>query len=90
MQMQTVLDNVRDLLETIPETRFNDHLLYVHYLETYYKVPFTRENFIKFKQSFEGISRARRKIQEAYPDLTVEYYLNVRMGKQEEFFKLFK
>ena len=77
MQMQTVLDNVRDLLETIPETRFNDHLLYVNYLEVYYKVLFTRENFIKFKQSFEGISRARRKIQEIYPELTLEHALGI-------------
>jgi hypothetical protein len=88
--MQTVFHNVLDLLEAVPETRGNDHLLYVKYLEVVEKVRFNRNNFIKYQQSFEGISRARRKVQELYPELTAKYVQEKRMDNQEQYSKFYR
>lgn len=60
---------VQHLLETYPNTRNNDHLLYTKYNEKVYQELFTQDHFINYNQSLESISRIRRKIQAKYPML---------------------
>lgn len=58
---------VKEILEYYPETRDNDNLLYVTYIEEYHYVKFTRETFINYEQyglpAFKTIERVRRDIQ---------------------------
>lgn len=58
---------VKELLETYPQTRNNDNLLYVKYIEEYYYTEFNRETFVNYEQrglpSYKSIERTRRKIQ---------------------------
>ena len=57
---------VKELLETYPQTRNNDNLLYVKYIEEYYYTEFNRETFVKYEEkglpSYKSIERCRRKI----------------------------
>ncbi len=58
---------VKEILEYYPETRENDNLLYVTYLEQYHYIEFNRENYINAEElqlpSFKTIERNRRHIQ---------------------------
>lgn len=58
---------VKEILEYYPETRENDNLLYVIYLEQYHYIEFNRENYINAEElqlpSFKTIERNRRYIQ---------------------------
>ena len=83
--MKTIQNNVEMLLRNKPDTRKNDHLMYVQYMEDIIQVPFTRENFLKYLQSFEGISRARRKVQELNPELVDKVTQEKREEKQGEY-----
>lgn len=69
IKTKTIKRNVQLILEKFPKTRSSDHLLYVYYIEKILRTPLTRKSFIRYKQSFEGISRARRKVQQENPDL---------------------
>lgn len=72
IELKTIENQVQYLLEEYPSTRQSDHDLYVQYFETFLHKEFTKENFINQSQSFEGISRARRRVQEQYPELKDE------------------
>ena len=58
---------VKELLEQYPETRNNDNLLYVKYLEEYHYVEFNKNTFIHYEKyglpSYKTVERNRRKIQ---------------------------
>ena len=58
---------VREILETYPETRSNDNLLYVKYIKEYYYIDFNEDTFINYEEyglpNYKSIERARRKIQ---------------------------
>lgn len=58
---------VKELLEQYPETRNNDNLLYVKYLEEYHYVEFNKNTFVNYEKyglpSYKTIERNRRKIQ---------------------------
>lgn len=58
---------VREILETYPETRSNDNLLYVKYIKEYHYIDFNEDTFINYEEyglpSYKSIERARRKIQ---------------------------
>jgi len=69
MNFKYVEQGVHALLINYPETQSNDHLLYTYFMEKILDAQFTKENFIKYQQSFESISRTRRRLQEKYPEL---------------------
>lgn len=58
---------VKELLEQYPETRNNDNLLYVKYLEEYHYIEFNKNTFVHYEKyglpSFKTVERNRRKIQ---------------------------
>lgn len=66
-KIKTVEIRVKELLENIPETRNNDELLYVTYLETYHYIDFSKNVFVNYKEyglpSFKTIERVRRDMQ---------------------------
>jgi len=69
MNFKYVEQGVHALLINYPETQSNDHLLYTLFMEKILDAQFTKENFIKYQQSFESISRTRRRLQEKFPEL---------------------
>jgi len=69
MNFTKIEDGVKTILTDYPETQSNDHLLYVLFMKEIMNVSFDENNFIKYQQSFEGISRARRRLQEKIPEL---------------------
>jgi len=74
---------VKDILEMYPSTRSNDHELYILFFENEFNSPFTKESFLKFMQSFESVSRARRKVQENFPELKDEDTAKIRSEMEE-------
>lgn len=75
-------DRVKSLLETIPATRNSDKVLFWEFYKAEHKVEKMRDIYGSYHQvirgdvlmsrsstSFESISRARRKVQEDFPDL---------------------
>lgn len=66
-KVNVVETRVKEILELYPETRENDNLLYVTYVEEYHYVDFKKDTFINYEQyglpSFKTVERARRKIQ---------------------------
>ena len=66
-KISVVETRVREILEIYPETRENDNLLYVKYVEEYHYVDFSKDVFINYEQyglpSYKTVERARRKIQ---------------------------
>lgn len=67
MKVNVVETRVEEILEVYPETRENDNLLYVKYIEEYHYVDFNRDTFVNYEQyglpSYKTVERARRKIQ---------------------------
>lgn len=67
MKVNVVETRVEEILEFYPETRENDNLLYVKYIEEYHYVDFNRDIFVSYEQyglpSYKTVERARRKIQ---------------------------
>lgn len=67
MKVNVVETRVEEILEFYPETRENDNLLYVKYIEEYHYVDFNRDTFVSYEQyglpSYKTVERARRKIQ---------------------------
>ena len=66
-KIKTVEIRVKELLENVPETRNNDELLYVTYLETYHYINFNKNVFVNYKEyglpSFKTVERIRRDMQ---------------------------
>lgn len=66
-KVNVIETRVKEILEVYPNTRENDNLLYVTYLEEYHYIDFNKEIFINYEEyglpSFKSIERARRKIQ---------------------------
>jgi hypothetical protein len=85
IKIDKIVDNVQYILEKYPETRGNDHLLYVKYIEEIHKCPFNKESFIKYQQSFEGISRARRRVQENHSELVDEVVSAKRREMEQQY-----
>ena len=63
----------QEILEQFPETRENDHLLYIQYVETYHYQEFNREVFAKYKKleipPFSSIERSGRDLRRKFPNL---------------------
>ena len=80
--IDSVQENVRDLLVTYPEVRDNDKLLWLVYLNIHYqlKESMSSESYKRLKDtlldssipSMDTLSRARRKVQEREVDLAGE------------------
>ena len=49
-KINIVETRVKEILEIYPNTRENDNLLYVTYLEEYHYIDFRREKFINYKE----------------------------------------
>ena len=93
MKIENVEKLVKQALERNKETRENDHKLYI---EVAYIINPALAN-VNFKMNFEhakevglppfeSVSRARRKIQEKYPELRANIEVkNARVEKQIEF-----
>ena len=89
---------VKQILETSPATRENDHTLVAHYWasETIHEGPLRIESAKVFLQllatgiltKYSSISRARRKIQEKHVDLRGKSY-NIRQNKAKKAIKHF-
>lgn len=66
-KVNVIETRVKEILEYYPNTRENDNLLYVTYLEQYHYIEFNKDTFINYEEhglpSFKSIERARRKIQ---------------------------
>lgn len=85
-------DKVRYLLETHPEDRDDDFLLYLDCCKYYTDMPTWAVSFEEAMSrhkklgmpSYESITRARRKMQEQHPELRGEKY-QMRMERQEEY-----
>lgn len=82
----TTIEKVKQLLETIPQTRANDNLLIAYFMKDVYKVQNTFDIALKFNVNvYETIRRARQKAQELDPALrpSDEVYQN-RLKKEKE------
>lgn len=71
--MKKTYDKVKFLLETIPITRGNDHILYHEYISTFhyehtFEEAFLNNRYLKIPP-YHSVARARREIQRKYPDL---------------------
>ena len=66
-KINVVETRVKEILENYPNTRENDNLLYVTYIEEYHYIEFSKEKFINYAEyglpSFKSVERARRRIQ---------------------------
>ena len=66
-KVNVIETRVKEILEYYPNTRDNDNMLYVKYLEEYHYIDFNRDTFINYEEkglpSYKSIERARRKIQ---------------------------
>ena len=66
-RVNVIETRVKEILANYPNTRENDHCLYITYLEEYHYINFNKDNFVNYEQyglpSFKSIERARRKIQ---------------------------
>ena len=66
-KINVVETRVKEILENYPNTRENDNLLYVTYIEEYHYIEFSKEKFINYVEyglpSFKSVERARRRIQ---------------------------
>jgi hypothetical protein len=82
---ETIEERVQHLLETYPSTRESDHALYIKYFKQYIHNEFNEINFIQAAQSFEGLSRARRRVQEKYPELTDEATVIKRTELEQQY-----
>lgn len=81
MKTQTIADIVKTILIEKPATRNSDYLLWLEVLREYMSAKgtsallsmWTVEQFLTYSHSlvpcFQSVSRARRKIQRAYPEL---------------------
>lgn len=74
MNRISVIDTrVQELLEQFPDTRENDHLLYVVYIETYHFLEFSKRVFINYKEydvpPFSSIERSARDIRNKHANL---------------------
>lgn len=85
--MPKLYDTVKELLETIPETRNSDQVLVwtVYGILGYAKDgAITKASFLhKNIPPFESISRARRKIQELHPDLQATPAVQAKREEKE-------
>lgn len=76
---------VKELLEEYPETRNNDNLLYVKYIEEYHYVDFNKNTFIKYKDyglpSYKTVERCRRDIQNSQNRCKASE--NIERGRKE-------
>ena len=84
-----IYDAVKEILISYPETRSNDHLLYIIYFEEILCKSFNRRTFIEQQQSFATIERLRRKVQREFPELRDERTYNKRKDLQDEFYEYF-
>ena len=95
MNIKNVANMVKEVLTEHPDTRNNDYLLWVKVIELDQdKSPLLIEDFRKVVANlrvlgipnFETVSRARRKLQEKYPDLrATEETRQFRSEKEQEF-----
>lgn len=83
---------VKGIMEAHPKTRDDDFLLYAYVLNKFGQsknIPFwDMAALVKMSQlpSMESIGRARRKVQELYPELQAEKkILEARTNNQEEY-----
>lgn len=97
--LKTLENEIIKILKKIPEARNSDMILYYEYcLQNWVREyemwrVFKCSDFRKQKNVsvFESVSRARRKVQEKYPELrSTEEVENFRKEKEEEFIKYAK
>ena len=93
--MQNYYDQVKDILTRFPSARDDDMILYAQFLyqnncvgrgELFYKVLVTAKQ--RKLPSYEGVTRARRKVQEKEPDLRGERY-RARQHEEEEYHEFY-
>ena len=93
--LMTTTEMVKELLQTRPETRNSDDILYYHVCAKINPIcvnyPFCQ--IIQNRKSyglpaFESVRRTRQKIQHDHPELRGDLYLK-RMEKQTEFIEKF-
>lgn len=81
---------VYEALLTRPETRADDYILvlevYKHYISAEMSLKTVLEHHIELGlPSFASILRARRRLQEKYPELVNETAAEIREGEREEY-----
>ena len=89
MKIRKLAEIVKEILIFVPETRTSDKLLIGEIAKEFghdpnYDSYYDIANDKKFP-SFESITRARRKVQELYPDLRVEKVAESRTNKETEY-----
>lgn len=66
-RVNVIETRVKEILQEYPETRENDNLLYVKYIEEYHYIEFNKNTFVHYEEyglpSFKSIERSRRRIQ---------------------------
>ena len=93
-ELKKTQDHVKHVLETIPESRNSDDVLYTKVCESINSISVT----LPFKQvlaqrkqlglpSLKSIDRARRKLQKAYPELRANTVVEVFRELEEEKYK---
>lgn len=72
-KLKKIEDKVKDILERYPATKDDDIILFAEYCKLYFpqicNIPFYQALYITGLPSYESVSRARRKLQEKYPEL---------------------
>lgn len=94
MKQKTVEATVKDILTESPKARADDHYLYYLVVKHYTKDEFLFA-FIHHKQlqlpTFESVSRARRKVQEKFPELRADKETErARLQQEIDFFNYYK
>lgn len=89
MKQKQVEEEVKAILEANADARGDDHVLYYWYVIGKCFVPFSTA-FIGHKElgltSFEGISRARRRVQKKCPELRSDTETEAARNREEEEF----
>lgn len=90
MEIKNIADRVKEILTDHEDARNSDRMLYFYYLKLYFPsiLDVSMSQFLAMKHapSIESIGRARRKIQELYPELRPnELTKKSREEREEEF-----
>ena len=87
--LHSIEDTIKLILEKNKETRSNDRLLFLAYLEEVgYNTNKSVADFLLDENApnMETIGRARRKIQETYPELQADAKTKAKRKEKEEVF----
>lgn len=89
VKLPKINDNVKTLLEEEPETKGNDKLLIVRYLERFHNAKSIRDILNEDIPSMESITRSRRKLQEKDEYKASRITINNRADNREKFISFF-